>query len=366
MRPKNSAMFNLIVVLSAFFLSSCTFSKPGTKSEPAATVSEGTDTPITVTGYKDFHHEPFRFPEKGDKVAVISPASLPSEEKYNAIMDGFRDWGYDPVAGKVACVDERTLEDCVADLEWALEDPEITAVFCVRGGYGSSEVMDRIPLSLIEQAKKPFIGFSDNTVLLSAWTKAGIPSIHASTAQVFLDFPEACLDVERRILGGEVPSYRCEGSEYDLPGTAQGILIGGNLSTFTAVLDTAYDCTVLDEPYILFLEDVGEDMEHIHRLLTILDHRGVFDRAAGIVFGEWTEYPEECPSYSGSSRGGRFQSVSDMISRQFLPGRNIPVAFGFPAGHGDTNYPLLMGTEVKLEVKEDSFSLEWLDPSAAQ
>ena len=366
MKTKNSIVFNLIVVLSAFFLSSCTFSKPNTKTEPDAKKSEGTDTPVTITGYTDFNHEPFRFLEKGDQVAVISPSSLPSEEKYNATMDGLKAWGYNPVAGKYAYVEERTLDDCLADLKWALEDPEIKAVFCIRGGYAASEVMDRIPLSLIEQADKPIIGYSDITVYLSAWTKVGVPSIHASMAQTFLDFPEACSDAESRILGGEVPSYRCEGSEYDLQGTAQGVLIGGNLATLTSVLGTDYDCTAADEPYILFLEDVGEDLEHIHRFITILEHHGVLDRAAGIVFGEWTEYPEESAAYNGNSRGGEFRSVAEMISRQFLTGRDIPVAFGFPAGHGDTNYPLLMGAKVKLEVKEDSYSLEWLDPSDAQ
>ena len=326
-------------------------------------ITEGTDTPVTVTGYTDFNQNSFHFPEEGDKVAVISPSSIPSREEFEGTMDGLGEWGYIPVAGKHVCVEERTLEDCLEDLRWALEDPDIKAIFCVRGGYGASEVMNQLPLSLIEQADKPIIGYSDITVYLSSWTKAGVPSIHASMSSAFTSLPAQCAEAERNLLRGKVPSYQCGGSEYNLKGRAQGILIGGNLATLTSVLNTVYDCTSTDEPYILFLEEVDEDLEHIHRYLTILERQGVLDKAAGIVFGEWADYPEECETYSGNSRGGTFLSVADMISRQFLKDRSIPVAFGFPAGHGGINYPLLIGARAKLEVDENSYSLEWLSPS---
>jgi muramoyltetrapeptide carboxypeptidase len=163
--------------------------------------------------------------------------------------------------------------------------------------------MDRLAVSLIEQANKPIIGFSDITVYHSAWIKANVASIHSSMSSVFTSLPEQCVEAQRRLMGGEVPSYRCEGSDYDIEGSAQGVLIGGNLGTLTSVLDTAYDCTSIDEPYILFLEDVDEDYENIHRFLTILDHKGILDKAKGLIFGEWVEYPEECETYTGNSRG---------------------------------------------------------------
>ena len=355
---KKRKLYLLTVMLSMIGLSACIAAN--TLADTTALVSEGTDTPTVITGYTDLNGS-FRFPEAGEKVAVISPSSLPGWSQFEATMDGLREWGYEPVAGKYACVEERTLDDCQEDLTWALEDPEIKAIYCIRGGYGSSEVMDRLAVSLIEQANKPIIGFSDITVYHSAWIKANVASIHSSMSSVFTSLPEQCVEAQRRLMGGEVPSYRCEGSDYDIEGSAQGVLIGGNLATLTSVLDTAYDCTSIDEPYILFLEDVDEDYELIHRFLTILDHKGILDKAKGLIFGEWVEYPEECETYTGNSRGGEFKSVADMISRQFLKGKTIPVAFGFPAGHGNTNYPLLMGAEVKLDVSENSFSLEWLN-----
>lgn len=176
----------------------------------------------------------------------------------------------------------------------------------------------------------------------------------------FDGLPEECIEAERRLIAGEIPTYTCKANDFCKEGEAEGILIGGNLSTFTSVLGTAYDCTQMDEPYILFLEDVGEDLQHVHRLLTILKHLGALDKAAGIVFGEWTDYPADPSNYGGSSRGGTFTSMDDMISRQIVSDMDIPVAFDFPAGHGDVNYPLLMGVTAHLSVEEGSFTLSWV------
>ena len=227
------------------------------------------------------------------RVAVISPSELPSRRQVDAAKKGLKSWGFVPVEGKYVCPKTRTLEELMEDLEWALTDPEIKAIFCVRGGYGASEVMDNIPTELIAASGKLIIGYSDITALHSAWTAGGIPSIHACMSGAFSGFPESCLEAEKKILKGEIPSYSCESSQYCQPGEAAGMLIGGNLATFTAVTGSVCDCTKAGSPYILFLEDVGENIRHIHRYLTILKHAGVLDRAAGIVFGEWVKIPAD-------------------------------------------------------------------------
>lgn len=328
--------------------------------EPAS-FSEGTDTPITIISYSDFSKTDDYFLKEGDKIAVLAPSALPGKKAVETTAEGLKEWGYDPVEGKYASVSERTLEECIEDLTWALNDPEIKAIFSVRGGHASSEVLDQMPLSLIKDAKKPIIGCSDISTYLSAWAVSGLPAIHASMWSCFNGgMPQECMQATQNMMAGKIPVYQCQGSEYDIQGTAQGILIGGNLATLTTVLDTEYDCTAIEEPFILFLEEVEEDYEHIHRFLTILDHKGILDKAAGLIFGEWVDIPTACDTYNGNTRGGKFKSVADMISRQFLEGRQIPVAFGFPAGHGNVNYPLLMGAELKLDVGEDSYTLEWI------
>ena len=326
-----------------------------------STTSEGVDTPIKVTYTGHPSSMDSLFLKEGDTVAVISPSALPKQEQVDATVEGLKKWGYNPVLGKHVAEKDRTLDDCVEDLKWALEDSDVKAIFCVRGGYGVSEVLDALPQGLIAKSKKLIIGYSDITVCHSAWTASKVPSIHACMSAAFGDFPAACAEAEQKILRGEIPSYTCEGSEYDRKGEAEGVLIGGNLSTFTSVLGTAYDCTKMDEPYILFLEDVEEDVQHVHRYLTILKHLGVLDKAAGIVFGEWTDVPKDMADYDGGSRGGEFKSMADMISRQILGDSKIPVAFGFPAGHGDNNYPLLMGAKAHLNVSDGSYTLNWSD-----
>ena len=329
-------------------------------SEKQDLVSEGVDTrcEIRFVPYEGAGRDLFL--QEGDRIAVISPSALPTRKQVIAVVNGLRSWGYVPVEGKHVCDEVRTLEDCIEDLRWALEDPSVRGIFCVRGGYGASEVMDELPLQLIASSRKLIIGYSDITVFHSAWSSAGLPSVHCSMSAAFTDLPAANAETEKRLLRGEVPVYVCDNGKHYQEGTAEGILVGGNLSTFTSVLNTACDCTAKQVPYILFLEDEGENLQHIHRYMTILKHAGVLERASGIVFGEWVEMePIAEGDFDGRSRGGVYESVADMLAREFTGELDIPVAFGFPAGHGEINQPLLMGAGTRLTVTKDRFRIEW-------
>ena len=315
-------------------------------------------TDIEITGYTEYNDTESYFLSQGDKVAVITPSSMANSDQVNSTVTGLKQWGFEPVLGKYVSVGLRTLEECIEDFEWALNDPEIKAIFCVRGGYGGSDVLDTIPADLIASAKKPIIGYSDITAYHSAWSVAGLPSIHACMSETFVSLPKACADAELNMMKGMIPSYRCKSNKYCKAGSAEGVLIGGNMSTVLATLNTAYDCTKIDEHYIIFLEEVGENIQHLHRYLTILKHAGVLDNADGIIFGEWTNCDMASGNF-GDQRGGYFESVEDMIDSQILSDIDIPVAFGFPAGHEKTNYPLLMGANVKLNVGNNSYTVSW-------
>ncbi len=355
-----------IVALLALALAAFPFSWSEVKTnaplaaQENALVSEGVDTKCEITGYAPRQGAPDSyFLNEGDKVAVISPSAIPSRAQVDATIEGLKKWGYVPVEGKHVCPSVRTIDDILEDLQWALNDPEIKAIFCVRGGYGASEAMDLLDVNAIRDAKKPIIGYSDITVYHSAWTTAGLPSIHASMSATFTSLPDVCSEAQARMLKGDIPSYKFEASPLCVEGEATGILVGGNLSTFTSTLSTEFDCSKTDKRYILFFEDVEEDIQHIHRYLIILKHLGVLDKAAGFVFGEWTDLPTDGTGNFGADRGGLFDSVADMIRRQFPELANVPVAFGFPAGHGDANYPLLMGAKVTLRVADGNCYLDW-------
>lgn len=349
----------VIVLLLAAILAFCMSCGREQKNEDEEKYSEGTDTPCKVSYTQYSGSFGSMFLSEGDRLAVIAPSAIPMEGQVDAVVKGLEKWGYVPVEGKYVRNTTWTLDECLSDLKWALEDPTIKAVFCVRGGYAASEVMDKMLSELISCAKKLIIGYSDITVYHSAWTCAGLPSVHASMSAAFTDLPEECVTAQQNILKGELPAYEFANTRQSAEGEAEGILIGGNLATLTAVLGTSYDCTKITQPYILFLEDVEEDMENIHRYLTILKHCGVLDAASGIIFGEWTEMPSEPSNYEGESRGGDFGSVAGMIERQFPEIFDVPVAFGFPAGHGDVNYPLLMGEKARLCITKDSVTLSF-------
>ena len=360
-RKRRAPWLLLALLLLSLSATGCTQNTTAAGDTPQGEyTSEGEDTTFDITGYHRYQGEHgARFLSEGDKVAVISPSELPTREQVDATLQGLEEWGFVPVEGKYVCPETRTLDQQRRDLEWALDDPEIKAVFCVRGGYAASELMDSFSLDLIKEANKPIVGYSDITVYHSAWTAAGVPSIHASMSAAFMDLPPECAEAERKMLLGEIPSYRCETSTPCVDGEASGVLIGGNLSTFVSVLNTAYDCTKLDEPYVLYLEDVDDNIREIHRYLTILKHMGVLDGASAILFGEWTMLPADDEANFGYIRGGAFESVADMIHREFLADLGIPVAFGFLAGHGEVNYPLLMGETVRVSVSGGSYTVEW-------
>ena len=141
---KTVALLGLVAGLAVLFVVCAT--KP---KEEEQFLTEGVDTRCEV-GYR-----PYRgarrgmFLAEGDKIAVIAPSALPAREQTDAVVNGLRKWGYVPVEGKHVCAETRTLDDVMEDLAWALQDPGTKAIFCVRGGYGASEVADRLSLVLL-------------------------------------------------------------------------------------------------------------------------------------------------------------------------------------------------------------------------
>ena len=348
---KKILLLTLIFSMILFFIS-CE------KKVEITTISEGVDT-ITSVEYENFNaNNKDLFLKEGDKIAVISPSATPSREQVDKTIEGLKNLGYEPVEGKFAYKEVRTKSDIIEDLLWALNDTSIKAIFSVRGGYGASEIMEEIPIDLIKNSNKMIIGYSDITVYHSAWTMANILSIHSSMSSTFIDLPKECANATAKIFKGKIPIYNCKDNN-GKTGEATGVLIGGNLATFTSVINTKFDSTKINKPYILFLEDVGEDLEHIHRYLTILKHQDILKNAKGIIFGQWVDLPSDLGDYLGKSRGGHYTSITDMIKREFTDELNIPVAFNFPAGHGDTNYPLLMGHTLNLNVENENYSLKW-------
>ena len=297
----------------------------------------------------------------GDKIAIISMASNPKEEYAKAGMKVLKEWGYTPVLGPNVNAKHGsfagTKEERKNDMLWALRNPEIKAIMSTRGGYGSIQQLQDIPLDTLAKYPKWIIGYSDITSVHASLVNSGVMSIHAhmcgylyekEVEKLFSDNPnkpDSCSLALRNILAGGVPKYEIPAHKYNHLGTAKGMLVGGNMAVFCGMIGSQYDFLKNDN-IILFVEDVSERISSINRMIQLLKINGVLDKVKGIIVGQFTDY-------KGDSD---FKNMYDMLNEE-LKGYKIPIVFDFPVGHVDENYPMIEGANVTLSVKKDGATL---------
>jgi muramoyltetrapeptide carboxypeptidase len=289
----------------------------------------------------------------GDKIALISPSYFTPMENVEKTADVLRSWGFEPVigpnVGKV--VDGRyagTIAERVSDLRWALNNPEIKAIICNRGGYGTIQLIDQLSLKELAANPKWLVGFSDISTLHGLLTRAGVMSIHGTMSSFLAKGGEDMTStLMRDLLLGRVPRYELPAHEQNITGRAHGVLVGGNICTFVPNLNTQADATA-GRDLILFIEEVEESMHNIDRQFNILRMNGVLSRCKGIILGEFTECGSEFT----------YGSVEAML-RSYLKEYNIPLLCGFPGGHGDINLPLVMGAPVTIDVRNDGATIDF-------
>ena len=290
----------------------------------------------------------------GDKVALISPSYYSSMETALAAAETLRGWGYEPVIGpnvgkKYLEHYAGTVEERLADLRWALNDPDIKAIICLRGGYSTLHLVEGLSLKELAASPKWLIGYSDITTLLSMEACAGVMSIHGVmgcniTGSESVQGEQSRM-LLRDLLKGQVPRYELPAHKENILGRASGSLVGGNLATFVPLLGTQADA-LNNTDIILFVEEVEETYHNIDRLFNMLKMSGVLAHCKGIVLGDFTD----CKNDVG------YESVEAML-REYIAPYNIPLLCGFPAGHEKLNLPLVMGAPVTLDVRENGATL---------
>ena len=304
----------------------------------------------------------------GSRVALVAPAGpLLERDDLTRAESLCRALGYEPHLGAntgrhygyFAGTDEERL----ADLNGALRDPDAAAVWCIRGGYGVTRILDRVDFDALTRRPRPLIGYSDITALLiAALQHAGVVTFHAPMARV--PMPPFARRHFERVLASPEPAGRLE--RLPVPpdvlvprenrittlrgGVAEGPLIGGNLSLVQCLVGTAH-LPALDGA-ILFLEDVGEDLYRVDRMLAHLRMVGALSRLAGIAVGRFTELKR------GMSDGAL--GFDEVLATYLLP-LGVPVASGFPVGHIDDQWTLPLGVRARLDA--DAGELELLEPA---
>lgn len=283
---------------------------------------------------------------KGDKIAIISPASHILPDYVDGACNAIAQLGFQPVVSthcKGQCGGySGTIEQRLADFLEALHNPEVKAILCSRGGYGVVHLLEYLSADDIAENAKWLIGFSDISALHAAMVASGVASIHASMAKHLTQFgvdDEATVALFN-ILQGKLPTYQTPSHAFNKPGTASGTLTGGNMAVLCGLLDTDFD--LLSRGDILFIEDVGEEVYKIERMLYNLRLSGVLPMIKGLIVGRFTDY---------RNPDGNGDSMEQMVKRMVEP-YDIPVAFDFPVGHVDENMPLIEGAQVTLTVAD--------------
>ncbi|HEU4827833.1 MAG TPA: LD-carboxypeptidase [Gemmatimonadales bacterium] len=304
----------------------------------------------------------------GARIALVAPAGpLLERDDLRRAEELVRAIGCEPLLGRNAHAHLGYLAgsdaERAADLNDALRNPEAHAIWCIRGGYGMTRVLDQVDFAAFARQPKPVIGYSDITALLLALHHGtGIPAFHGPIARHGLTgFSRA--HFERVLMRPEAPGLLDRLPQADgvlVPrehriatlsaGTAEGRLIGGNLSLIQCLVGTRFLPDLRGA--ILFLEDVGEEVYRIDRMLSHLRLAGALDGIAGVVVGQFTEM---------GRRGADGAMGFDRVLSHYLDPLGVPVAMGFPIGHVDDQWTLPIGIRARLDA--DAGTLELLEPA---
>jgi muramoyltetrapeptide carboxypeptidase len=304
----------------------------------------------------------------GARVALVAPAGpLLEHDDLRRAEELVRALGCAPHLGRHADAHHGYLAgtdaERAADLNDALRNPDVDALWCIRGGYGITRILDQVDFAAFARHPKPVIGFSDITALLLALHKeAGVPTFHGPVARHGLTaFSRA--HFERVLMQPDAPGaleklplaetalvpreHRIVGLA---PGAAEGRLVGGNLSLIQCLVGTRFMPDLRGT--ILFLEDVGEEVYRIDRMLSHLRLAGALDGVAGVLIGQFTEM---------GRRGADGAMGFDRILSHYLGPLGVPVAMGFPIGHVDDQWTLPIGLRARFDA--DAGILELLEPA---
>ena len=293
---------------------------------------------------------------KGDTIGIVCPSGYMPAEKAETCIRVLKEWGFQVRIGKTLGNQFHyfagTDEERRTDLQMMLDDPSIKAILCGRGGYGMSRIINALDFTKFRKSPKWIIGYSDITLLHAhLYTKFKIASLHSPMAAAFNDGASDNIYIQslKKALKGNRLSYKTAPHPFNRPGKATGELIGGNLSLVAHITGTpsAYDT----RGKILFLEDVGEYVYNIDRMMIQLERSGMLSKLAGLIIGGFTEMKDTVVPFGST--------VTELIHAR-VQQYHYPVCFDFPVSHSTENYPLKVGLKHELIIRKTSVQLSEL------
>ena len=289
--------------------------------------------------------------KKGSTIGITCPAGYMAAEKAQTCITALQQWGFTVMVGKTlgsnsANYFSGTDEERLEELQAMLDSEAIDAILFGRGGYGVSRIIDKIDFTRFKKKPKWLIGYSDITVFHThIHTNFKIATLHSPMAAAFNDGVQGNEFIEslRKAITGKKANYKCATHPFNKKGAATGQLAGGNLSLLAHVTGTASDITTRNK--ILFIEDIGEQVYAIDRMLHQLKRSGKLDKLAGLIIGSFTDVKDTERPFG--------KTVYEVIA-EAVKEYNYPVCFGFPVGHCKENYALKEGIQYTLTVGSKS------------
>jgi len=297
-------------------------------------------------------HPPFL--QKGATIGITCPSGFVSNERVIPAIETLQSWGFRVKVGNTVGNEfhyfSGTDEERASDLQAMLDDPMLSAIIMGRGGYGLSRIIDQLDFTLFKKFPKWICGFSDITVLHQhIHQNIGIATLHSPMCGAFKDFNENCdyLCQFKSILQGEPQTYLTPPNEHNRFGSAESTVIGGNLAIISHLVGSSSDLD--SNGKILFLEDIGEHLYQIDRMLMQLKRAGKLKGLKGLILGSFTEIEDTERPFG--------QSLETIISSK-VEEFDFPVCFGFPIGHQEINFSLALGMKHRLDVDASGGRLE--------
>jgi muramoyltetrapeptide carboxypeptidase len=299
--------------------------------------------------------------KKGDTIGITCPAGFITLEDIQPAVTKMKEWGFEIKIGNTVGKKDFTLggtdEERLQDFQQMLDDKNIKAIMCARGGYGAVRIIDQLDFKKFIIKPKWIIGFSDITVLHSHLNKNfNIASIHSKMCNSFpKDWSKAepvqieTIESIQKCLAGEKMGYTATPNEKNKTGIAEGVLIGGNLKTLETLAGSKSDINT--DGKILFVEDTGEYLYSIDRMFWNLKRTGKLTKLKGLIIGGFKIKPADTPEEE-------FGKTLYEIVLEKVKEYNYPVCFDFPVGHQKNNFALKCGMKHRLAINTTSVSLK--------
>ncbi len=293
-----------------------------------------------------------KFLTQGATIGIIATARKISREEIQPAVDIIKKMGYQVKFSKHLFLENHqfsgTDKQRASDLMSFIQDEEVDAILCARGGYGTVRLLPYLDVNLIKNHPKWVIGYSDVTVLHSLLHQQGIASLHATMPINFKDYTTQSRSITSLFssLEGGVLEYTIKSSSDNRLGNAEGVLIGGNLSMLYSLRGTPLDISTKDK--ILFIEDLDEYLYHIDRMMMNLKVGGFLDNIKALIVGGMSDMNDNTIPFGKTAREIISEAVQDY---------DFPLVFDFPAGHISENWALTFGQTISLQVNTQNVTL---------